>query len=656
MKFVQTLSLVLFTALGIHSASAQLKYRDYTWEDNPTCHTVPDSVKALNDVSLRDLYALEYVFTNDGNFLQVSTTHVIVKLNTSQGVEANNRIYLDVDADAGVWIQKARVITPDNRVIEMTEDQIKTAVDEETGNERRYFALEGLVPGCDLEYIQQLVELADYKGGRLSFQGDADEYNMVRELRYPKSLDFLTVQRNFDQAPIIDTLENSVGKRWEFDHVKGLPSEPQANMRKHLMHLEYKLESVDAGASSNVVNFAEFTASFYQRFMQAPDKDGMKAVTKLVNEMKLPKGLGTAEKTYAAVAWMRKNVAYIDARAEVLTDLQSVVKNRQANNQGTLRLYTAVFRALEIPFELAVTQERDRAIFDPDFESYYYLNSALIYFPETRQYLDHSDLFSVPGIVDDSYTYQYALFVKEKLVAGLPTGIGKVQFIEGPEMAKNKDVMHITAEFNDTMDGLTLGYDKESYGVYAKVYQPIFSFLDAEASRELRKEMVKWTGGDLEIVNNEFANEGIENLGVKPLVHKYSVTTEDFLTSAGTRVLFEIGKLIGPQAELYMETERTLPVDAGYKHMYERSIRFTIPAGYQIKNLDDLNLNVVPDVEGKRPIGFVSKYTVEGNTVVVTIDEYYDEVFFSAVDYDKYRAVINAAADFNKIVLVLEKV
>jgi hypothetical protein len=108
MKLFLILPFLLFSLATFNTATAQLKYRDYTWDENPTCSAVPDSVKDLNEVSVRDLYALEYVFTNDGNFLQVSTSHVVLKLNTSQGIEANNRIYLDVDADAGEAIKTRR--------------------------------------------------------------------------------------------------------------------------------------------------------------------------------------------------------------------------------------------------------------------------------------------------------------------------------------------------------------------------------------------------------------------------------------------------------------------------------------------------------------------------------------------------------------------
>jgi hypothetical protein len=113
--------------------------------------------------------------------------------------------------------------------------------------------------------------------------------------------------------------------------------------------------------------------------------------------------------------------------------------------------------------------------------------------------------------------------------------------------------------------------------------------------------------------------------------------------------------LIGEQAELYQEEERKNPVENTYNHEYAREITFTIPEGYVCKNLDDLNMEVIPFKDGKDGAGFVSTYSVDDNKVTVVVNEYYTQMEFPVEAYPEYREVINAAADFNKITLVLEK-
>ncbi len=46
---------------------------------------------------------------------------------------------------------------------------------------------------------------------------------------------------------------------------------------------------------------------------------------------------------------------------------------------------------------------------------------------------------------------------------------------------------------------------------------------------------------------------------------------------------------------------------------------------------------------------------MEGNLLTITIDEFYKEVLQPIDIYEPFQKVINAAADFNKVTLLLEK-
>jgi hypothetical protein len=54
-------------------------------------------------------------------------------------------------------------------------------------------------------------------------------------------------------------------------------------------------------------------------------------------------------------------------------------------------------------------------------------------------------------------------------------------------------------------------------------------------------------------------------------------------------------------------------------------------------------------------MGFTSSYSQAGNIVTVTINEVYHEIKYPLSQFEDFKKVINASADFNKIVLVLEK-
>ena len=58
---------------------------------------------------------------------------------------------------------------------------------------------------------------------------------------------------------------------------------------------------------------------------------------------------------------------------------------------------------------------------------------------------------------------------------------------------------------------------------------------------------------------------------------------------------------------------------------------------------------------GKKVLLFESTYSVQENSITIDINEYYDQLYFEVDEYESYRKVVNSAADFNKVVLILEQ-
>jgi hypothetical protein len=52
---------------------------------------------------------------------------------------------------------------------------------------------------------------------------------------------------------------------------------------------------------------------------------------------------------------------------------------------------------------------------------------------------------------------------------------------------------------------------------------------------------------------------------------------------------------------------------------------------------------------------FTSDYEVTGNQLVIYSTEYYSELTYPVEDFEDFRMVINAAADFNKKTILLSK-
>ncbi len=135
-----------------------------------------------------------------------------------------------------------------------------------------------------------------------------------------------------------------------------------------------------------------------------------------------------------------------------------------------------------------------------------------------------------------------------------------------------------------------------------------------------------------------------------------NVAVEGLIEKAGPRYLFKIGLIIGPQMEMYQEKKRKFPAENTYNHSYKRTITFNIPAGYKIANLKDLNMDVVAKKGTERTMEFTSSYTLSGNQLIVKVNEFYNQISIPLSEFEAFRSVINAAADFNKITLILKKI
>ena len=124
---------------------------------------------------------------------------------------------------------------------------------------------------------------------------------------------------------------------------------------------------------------------------------------------------------------------------------------------------------------------------------------------------------------------------------------------------------------------------------------------------------------------------------------------------AGDNYLFSVGKTIGSQMELYQENKRMMPVEIDYPHSYLRKIKIKLPKGATVKNLEKFAMNHKTDINGKTEAAFVSNYKTQGDEILIENTEYYNVINYPLEHFDSYKAVINAAADFNKIVIVLNQ-
>jgi len=125
------------------------------------------------------------------------------------------------------------------------------------------------------------------------------------------------------------------------------------------------------------------------------------------------------------------------------------------------------------------------------------------------------------------------------------------------------------------------------------------------------------------------------------------VKANELLENAGSKILVKIGDIIGPQTEMYQEKTRQFPMQVAYTHTLERNIEFTVPDGYIVKNPGDLAIDDVYKENGEvtmaSPLRIRPKAIPSGSSHGAIPED-----LLSLAEYENFKKVINASADFNK--------
>jgi hypothetical protein len=309
-------------------------------------------------------------------------------------------------------------------------------------------------------------------------------------------------------------------------------------------------------------------------------------------------------------------------------------------------------RTLGVEFELVLTCDRNENKFVADFQGYNFLDKYLIYVKDLDGYY-MSDLVSKFGFPPTEYIFTEGLFIKEINLNGLVSSIGKIKKINGSAMDKSIDEMLINVKITDDKLNTLIDVKRTTTG-YKSFYQSIIDYVSDNQRIEFKQEYLNYIDDQTIPTEMEFFNDSSKYYGYKPFIGKGILKSQNFIEQAGDKLLFKVGMLIGPQSNLYNSKQRKLPVETEHLRRYNRTIRFTIPDGYSVKNLDELNMSITPDFENKA-MGFVSNYKLENNILIITVNEWYNCIFVPVENYKSYEDVVNGAANFNKIKLVLDR-
>ena len=652
MKPIINFILILFITSNSLAQTAPF-YEGYNWETNPS-YNIEESDKDM--VAIKDKIVTEFYF-EDQNLTEYYLEHKILWLNSDDRIEEYNKIYLAFSNKTSLKVSKARVIKKTGEIIELDESKILSAENEETGRKYNYFALEGLQKGSIVEYYYVIKRRPTYQGARVDIQNDYNKKAVEFDLYAPSNLLFTFKSFNLNSTVTKD--ETSTEKmHWQLaiKDVVGIDKEEQSPYRAALGYVMYKLHQ---NTANNIIitSYNEVAQNLFAFYYPEYNEEETKLINKFAKNIKLNNDDENEEKKARIIdLYIKENIYISDNDSENLKNLSNVINTKTANETGIVKLYVALFKKFNITHEMVLTSNRTKLKFDREFEATNFLQEFLFYFPASKKYLSPSKFGTRFGFPPPYYMDNYGLFVTGYNINGKRKAFSEVKYIEGIPASSSTYEMVINVYFNkEDFSQNTITLERKLNGYYAMNIQPFMNLIPANRKNEVIDEaFAQNTDKNAKVLKRVLINEDPSLFGVKPFVVKFDISSEYFVEKAGNKYLFKLGDLIGPQMEMYQEKKRILPLEAEFNRSYYRTIKIHIPEGYKISNLDDITIKNSYTAKGKELFIFDSYYTLDGNILTVTADEHYRESIVAPEIFEAYRTVINSAADFNKVTLILE--
>ncbi len=638
-------SFVLFMT-SLTSMAQKYTHQDYDWENEPTLHELSETDMEKAAIILKEVRILEFVYGELGDLNLFETKHKIVKVNEDKAIEAFNKVFVSMRDVEDFTVLKARAISPEGKITELNRDNIKELKDVETYGAFKIFAIEGVEIGSEIEYIYTTKQGVREPFGRVTFQSETAVNEAIVKIISPSNLVFQT--QSYNGFP---DLRGSEGKETRMLEAKAkdipaLLEEDYATYQSNLMKVDYKLSYNNAGSKkTELYSWTEAASYFGSILVEESSKEAADMLKKELKSLKI-KRMSEEDKIKTIENHVKDNFSLEMGAGPEGSQIEKILVNKYASEFGLNRLFVAFLQAAEIDFEAVLTSNRFQSKFDKDFTSWTNLTEIIFYFPKHDTYVSPSMVQYRYGYAPYQMAENHGLFFK----LGEESN-AEVRFIAmpGADKSVNKIDAHITfdKDFSAKIDifNAWTGYRAAEFRTIHK-YDETFMENRVLSGLEGAKML------NLAVKNEDLADNAKDG---KRFQSDTQLDVSSLVEKAGKSYLFRLGEVIGSQVELYQEHERQNAIEMQYPTYYDRSISFEIPDGYTVEGLEDAIINKFVEVDGEKVNGFESKYEIEGNKVTIHADEYYHTISIPKETYEDFRKVINAAADFNKVVLVLEK-
>lgn len=619
------------------------EYKKYDWAEKPKLHKLTEEEANESSIAILEKYIVEYVTPTFGNNIQkFETNHTIARVHDEKGIKTHNTVYISMYNVVDIVDIKARTITPDGKVTLLNKDNIKEVKNVEEYGDFKIFAIEGAEKDSEIEVLYTLEK--EYSAfGRETLQKSYP----IKKLEYDFIIGDLPGRikaYNANSEFVEKTYSKSKGKQLILENIVPMTEEEYATPDSNKTYVAFQCFGPGTNVTDGMLWNNVVTNITDGLFPETPNAE----ISKIAENILKGKKTDDFTKAYLMDDYVKKNYTIVKNNNEQLSDIDYIIKNKSASDLGIIKIYAHLLKAANVEYMPVITADVYEHKFDAEFFNPGALREFLIYIPKANNYI-------VPNRVD------YRLSEAPPTILG-NQGIfvnDQLQYSFYKIAQKDPDysriVRNMKISFEEELEYVKIDQEQEYYGHWAMNNRAFLNLAPEQSIKEFEDYL---TGSGIEdkvVKTYEITHKEMTQLEYnKPFLVNSSITSESLLEEAGESYIFQVGKVIGTQSELYQETKRVNPIQMQYPNRYNYEIIVTIPDGYSVEGLESLIIKKeLLDEKGNQKCKFESNYTLKGNTLTIIIEEFYKEYEYDISEYEGFRKVINAASDFNKAAILM---
>lgn len=645
------------------SGSTQFVHQSYNWIQKRGVFKITEQENLESAIILKDKRIIEYAYDHKLEKLFIyDTRHKIIRVNTHAAVEEFNKVYISMRNALNIVEMKARFISKTGRIIELDKHHIKELDNPHNAGLFKIFAITGAEVGGEIEYIYTLKQNPRIFG-RETFQCATPAKDVSLEIISPANLifeaksynGFPQMQKEPDRYAEKNVLSVYV------DKMDALAPEEHSYYQSNLMRIDYKLgyntDKLDGGSSmftwdhlaniihGSVYNFKNINAVERQKY------------EKYLKKM-IPANATTSEEKIKGIEnYVKQNIRlserYADSNKEETA--LDILKNNYGTSMGIVRLFALLFTLADVEHEIVLTTDRSSTKFDKDFESWYYLEKYLFHFPSSQNFLAPHNPEYKYGMIPYNYTHNQGLFISPNYEGFDDIYTAKVQEIPATDYQSNYDLAELNIKFAENNDNVNIHLKRSFAGYHAIDLQYRYENSSDEEKKEVLNNLFSKFGSDIEVTNTT-VNQQQDDPYTNYFKIEADLKTNAPIERSENTIIFNLGSMLQKQSHLIQESNRVLNIERDYQQGSHKIVYLEIPQGYWIKNLKSLSQDIFIEENGERTAAFTVHYDVVGNNLVrIQVEEYYKKIEYGKEHYEQFRKISNAAINFNKMSLILER-